>query len=120
MEALARVGDHAGFDEGQHVIHEERVDAEVMLARESFHDGLGNRPHPDLHGGAVGDELGHVPGNRALDLAHGSRRILHEGMLGLRPAVDLERWRKALPSVRGILGLTWAITQGARRAATRP
>src|SRR6266851_4885387 len=27
------------------------------------------------------------------------------------------RWRKALPSVRGIAAFTWAITSGARRAA---
>ena len=28
-----------------------------------------------------------------------------------------ERWRKALPRVRGMRALTWAMTKGARRAA---
>jgi hypothetical protein len=56
----------------------------------------GIEPTPHLHRGAVGDQLGHVPGDRALDLAHGSWGVLHEGMLGLRPAVDLGAMEKRI------------------------
>ena len=105
VQPLARVGDHARFDERQHVVDQERVHAEVALAPERLHDGLGDRAHADLHRGAVGDEVGHVAGDAALDVADGRRRVFGERMLDLDPAVDLGAVQEGVaerPRHRGI------------------
>src|SRR5262249_62252610 len=68
MHALARVRHDATLDEGYRRFHQERVDAEVPMIAEGFQHGLRNRADADLDGGAVGNQVRHVPADRALEV----------------------------------------------------
>ncbi|MCY1528388.1 hypothetical protein D9M68_634900 [compost metagenome] len=81
---LAAVGDRAAFHQREDAVADHLgVDAQVALARELHHHRVGNAAVADLQGGAVVDQVGHVPADGLLHGADFRQADFHHRLAAL-------------------------------------
>ena len=90
QDFLLRVVDDAALDQGHHAVgHGLGVQSEVLVVRERREHGVRNAAHADLERCAVGNELGDVAADAALDLVGHAGRQFDQRFVHFDRGVDL-------------------------------